>query len=220
MKNFNNILKLLTWNNQAFPIGSYSFSSGLEYAVESNLITTGDELQSWLKNLLNFGSIQTDAILLVEAWKLMREKKYRNLIELNNFAISLNQSYEKYIENYEQGKSFIKITSDAWNHKFQSKNLTFPLAYASSAYQENIKLEDTLISYLHANLCNLLSAGIKLIPLGQTEGQRIQIKLNLYIEEEYKIILKKDMNDIGNCGWVNDIVSMQHENQFTRIFRT
>ena len=220
MKNFNNILKLLTWNNQAFPIGSYSFSSGLEYAVESNLITTGDELQSWLKNLLNFGSIQTDAILLVEAWKLMKKKKNRNLIELNNFAISLNQSYEKYIENYEQGKSFIKITSDAWNHKFQSKNLTFPLAYASSAYQENIKLEDTLISYLHANLCNLLSAGIKLIPLGQTEGQRIQIKLNLYIEEEYKIILKKDMNDIGNCGWVNDIVSMQHENQFTRIFRT
>ena len=220
MKNFNNILKLLTWNNQAFPIGSYSFSSGLEYAVESNLITTGDELQSWLKNLLNFGSIQTDAILLVEAWKLMKEKKYRNLIELNNFAISLNQSYEKYIENYEQGKSFIKITSDAWNHKFQSKNLTFPLAYASSSYQENIKLEDTLICYLHANLCNLLSAGIKLIPLGQTEGQRIQIKLNLYIEEEYKIILKKDMNDIGNCGWVNDIVSMQHENQFTRIFRT
>ena len=71
MKNFNNILKLLTLNNQAFPIGSYSFSSGLEYAVESNLITTGDELQSWLKNLLNFGSIQTDAILLVEAWKLM-----------------------------------------------------------------------------------------------------------------------------------------------------
>ena len=220
MKNFNNILKLLTWNNQAFPIGSYSFSSGLEYAVESNLITTGDELQSWLKNLLNFGSIQTDAILLVEAWKLMIKKKYRNLIELNNFAISLNQSYEKYIENYEQGKSFIKITSDAWKHKFQSKNLIFPLAYASSAYQENIKLEDTLICYLHANLCNLLSAGIKLIPLGQTEGQRIQIKLNLYIEEEYKIILKKDMNDIGNCGWVNDIVSMQHENQFTRIFRT
>ena len=220
MKNFDNILKLLTWNNQAFPIGSYSFSSGLEYAVESNLITTGDELQSWLKNLLNFGSIQTDAILLVEAWKLMRKKKYRNLIELNCFATSLNQSYEKYIENYEQGKSFIKITSDAWNHKFQSKNLTFPLAYASSAYQENIKLEETLICYLHANLCNLLSAGIKLIPLGQTEGQRIQIKLNLYIEEEYKIILKKDMNDIGNCGWVNDIVSMQHENQFTRIFRT
>ena len=220
MKNFDNILKLLTWNNQAFPIGSYSFSSGLEYAVESNLITTGDELQSWLKNLLNFGSIQTDAILLVEAWKLMRKKKYRNLIELNCFATSLNQSYEKYIENYEQGKSFIKITSDAWNHKFQSKNLTFPLAYASSAYQENIKLEDTLISYLHANLCNLLSAGIKLIPLGQTEGQRIQIKLNLYIEEEYKIILKKDMNDIGNCGWVNDIVSMQHENKITRIFRT
>ena len=85
---------------------------------------------------------------------------------------------------------------------------------------ENIKLEDTLICYLHANLCNLLSAGIKLIPLGQTEGQRIQIQLNLYIEEEYKIILGKDMNDIGNCGWVNDIVSMQHENQFTRIFRT
>ena len=142
MKNFNNILKLLTWNNQAFPIGSYSFSSGLEYAVESNLITTGDELQSWLKNLLNFGSIQTDAILLVEAWKLMKKKKYRNLIELNYFAISLNQSYEKYIENYEQGKSFIKITSDAWNHKFQSKNLTFPLAYASSAYQENIKFNN------------------------------------------------------------------------------
>ena len=77
-----------------------------------------------------------------------------------------------------------------------------------------------LLTYLHSNLCNLLAAGIKLIPLGQTEGQIIQIELNKYIEEEYKEILKKDLNDIGNCGWVNDIVSMKHENQFTRIFRT
>ena len=74
--------------------------------------------------------------------------------------------------------------------------------------------------YLHSSLCNLLSAGIKLIPLGQTEGQKIQIKLNTYIEKEYKNILKKDLNQIGNCGWLNDIISMRHENQFTRLFRT
>ena len=73
---------------------------------------------------------------------------------------------------------------------------------------------------MHSSLCNLLAAGIKLIPLGQTEGQKIQIELNKYIEIEYKNLLKKSINDIGNCGWVNDIISMKHENQFTRIFRT
>ena len=220
MKNFQNLLKLLTWNSQSYPIGSYSFSSGLEYAVESSIITSGKKLQTWLKELLIFGNLQSDSILLIETWKLMNENKNHIIPDLNIFAISLNQSYEKYLESYEQGKAFIKISGEAWNHKFSSHNLVFPIAYASSAYQENISLKDTLISYLHANLSNLLAAGIKLIPLGQTEGQKIQISLNTFIENEYKNILKKDINNIGNCAWVNDIISMKHENQFTRIFRT
>ena len=220
MKNINNILKLLTWNNQSFPIGSYSFSSGLEYAIDSEIISSGSELYIWLKDFLKYGSLHTDAIFLTETWRLKNSNKNNIISDLNDFAISLNQSHEKLIENLEQGKSFIKITSDAWNHKFINKNLILPIAYASSAYQENISLEDTLICYLHSNLCNLLSAAIKLIPLGQTEGQQIQIKLNKHIDEEYKNIMNKDLNDIGNCSWVNDIVSMKHENQFTRIFRT
>ena len=114
----------------------------------------------------------------------------------------------------------MKITEDAWNHSFINKKLVFPVAYAVAAVQENINREDILICYLHSSLCNLLAAGIKLIPLGQTEGQKIQVELNKYIEIEYKNLLKKNLNDIGNCGWVNDIVSMKLENQFTRIFRT
>ena len=220
MKNFNNILKLLTWNNQSFPIGSYCFSSGLEYAVETRVVDSANELKNWLKDFLKYGNLQSDAILLLETWRLKNKKQDSSIIDLNRFAISLNQSYEKYIENHEQGRAFIKITTDAWKHKFVNQNLIFPIAYACSAYQEGISLEEMLLTYLHSNLCNLLSAGIKLIPLGQTEGQIIQIELNKYIEEEYKGILKKDLNDIGNCGWVNDIVSMKHENQFTRIFRT
>ena len=220
MKKFNKILKLLTWNNQSFPIGSYCFSSGLEFAVESKLIQSGKDLQYWLNDLLKYGSLYSDALILLEAWKLASKKENNKINDLNNFAVSLNQSNEKYIENYEQGKSFIKITEDAWNHKYISKKLVYPIAYAVAAVQENINMEDVLICYLHSSLCNLLAAGIKLIPLGQTEGQKIQIALNTYIEEEYKNILKKNFNDIGNCGWVNDIISMKHENQFTRTFRT
>ena len=220
MKKFSNILKLLTWNNQSFPIGSYCFSSGLEFAVEYKIIKTGKELQYWLKDLLRYGSLHSDALILLEACKLANKKEDKKINDLNNFAISLNQSYEKYIENYEQGKSFMKITEDAWNHSFISKKLVFPIAYALASVQENINIEDTLICYLHSSLCNLLAAGIKLVPLGQTEGQKIQIELNKYIEIEYKNLLKKSINDIGNCGWVNDIISMKHENQYTRIFRT
>ena len=220
MKKFSNILKLLTWNNQSFPIGSYSFSSGLEFAVESKIINTGKDLQDWLNDLLRYGSLHSDALILLEACKLASEKENIKINNLNNFAISLNQSSEKYIENYEQGKSFMKITEDAWDHSFINKKLIFPIAYALAAVQENINREDILICYLHSSLCNLLAAGIKLIPLGQTEGQKIQVELNKYIETEYKTLLKKNLNDIGNCGWVNDIVSMKHENQFTRIFRT
>ena len=220
MKKVNNILKLLTWNNQSFPIGSYSFSSGLEYAIESNIINSALELQDWLKGLINFGSLKTDAMLLSEAWGLNKKKKYNSILKLNDFAVSLNQSYEKYIENHEQGKAFIKITSDTWNHYFVCKQLLYPIAFACSAVQEDISLEDTIICFLHASLCNLLSAGIKLIPLGQTDGQKIQIEINKEIEKQYKVILKEELKDIGSCGWVNDIISMKHENQFTRLFRT
>ena len=176
MKKFSSILKLLTWNNQSFPIGSYCFSSGLEYAVESKIIKTGNELQYWLNDLLRYGSLHSDALILLEACKLANKKEDTKINNLNNFAISLNQSFEKYIENYEQGKSFMKITEDAWNHSFINKKLVFPIAYAVAAVQENINREDILICYLHASLCNLLAAGIKLIPLGQTEGQKFQVK--------------------------------------------
>ena len=220
MKNFNNILKLLTWNNQSYPIGSYSFSSGLEYAIETNVIKSAKDLRDWLKASLKYGNLQSDAILLAEAWRLIRNNKENQILELNNFAISLNQSNERYIESLEQGMSFIKISKDTWDHEFMNDHLMFPIAYACSAAQENIILEDTLLSYLHSNLCNLLGAGVKLIPLGQTEGQKIQLKLNSFIQKEYKNILKKNINYIGNCGWFNDIVSMKHENQYTRIFRT
>ncbi|MEC8100145.1 MAG: urease accessory UreF family protein [Pseudomonadota bacterium] len=220
MKKFHNILKLLTWNNQSYPIGSYSFSSGLEYAVELNIVSSSKDLQYWLKDLLIFGNLQSDAILLVKAWKLSIENKDNDITSLNNFAASLSQSKEKHIESIEQGKSFIKISKDTWSHRFPSNNLMFPIAYACSAAQEGINLEDTLLSFLHSNLCNLLAAGIKLIPLGQTEGQKIQLQLNKYIEKEYENIIKRDLNLVGTCGWVNDIVSMKHESQFTRIFRT
>ena len=220
MKNFHNILKLLTWNNQSYPIGSYTFSSGLEHAIEENIVSSAKELECWLRDLLKFGNLQSDAILLVEAWRFKKNDRDDDIIKLNNFAVSLNQSYEKYIENYEQGKAFIKISKDSWNHKFENEKLMFSIAYACSAYQENISIENTLISFLHSSLSNLLAAGIKLIPLGQTTGQKIQVRLNSYIDVEYKNILKKDINYIGTCGWVNDIISMRHENQFTRIFRT
>ena len=70
MKNFNNILKLLTWNNQSFPIGSYCFSSGLEYAVETRVVDSANELKNWLKDFLKYGNLQSDAILLLETWRL------------------------------------------------------------------------------------------------------------------------------------------------------
>ena len=165
MKNFHNILKLLTWNNQSYPIGSYSFSSGLEYAVESNIIKSSKDLQYWLKDLLIFGNLSVRCNFLAHAWKFKIENKDNDILILNNFAASLTQSKEKYTESLEQGKSFIKISQDTWGHKFPNQSLMFPLAYACSAAQEGICLDKTLLSFLHSNLCNLLAAGIKLIPL-------------------------------------------------------
>ena len=80
MKKFNNILKLLTWNNQSFPIGSYSFSSGLEYAVETKIVFSSHQLLNWLKDLLTFGSLQSDSILLAETWRLKKKKQCNKII--------------------------------------------------------------------------------------------------------------------------------------------
>ena len=75
MKHFSSILKLLTWNNQSYPIGSYSFSSVLEYAVEMDVIKSSKDLERWLKDHLEFGSLKSDAILLTETWKLKKNNK-------------------------------------------------------------------------------------------------------------------------------------------------
>ena len=92
MKKFSNILKLLTWNNQSFPIGSYCFSSGLEFAVESKIIKTCKELQYLLKDLLKYGSLHSDALILLEAWELANKKEKGNImaklrsIKINEFV--------------------------------------------------------------------------------------------------------------------------------------
>ena len=99
MKKFSNILKLLTWNNQSFPIGSYCFSSGLEYAVELNIVSSSKDLQYWLKDLLIFGNLQSDAILLVKAWKLSIENKDNDITSLNNFAVKKLSSLNRKILN-------------------------------------------------------------------------------------------------------------------------
>ncbi len=220
MHNFSNILKVLTWNSQLYPVGSFSFSSGLEYAIEAKIICNSKDLSCWIGNSIEYGNIWSDSVLLSECWKLNSNGLIEKINDLNLFATSLNQSKERYNENLEQGKSFIKITREVWKHEYISDELIYPIAYACSAFNESLSLEETIISFLHNTSSNLIMAGMKLIPLGQTDGQKILLEINEIISKKYLEVINSNINMIGTCGWISDIISMRHENQYTRLFRT
>jgi len=201
---------LFSWFSPNFPIGSFNFSHGLEAAVEMKFIHDNFTLENWISNLITDGSGKTDIILLSNAY---RGKN------INELALALCPSKERWIESIKLGKSFSKNIRDNWSYNIED-DLAFPVALGKAGSFFSIPLDQLLIIFLQSFASNLITFGIKHIPLGQSAGQKILINLIPVIQAQSMKYKNYDITDIGSSAFISDLASMYHENLKNRIYQT
>ena len=224
------LYRLMTWLSPSFPVGAYTYSHGIEFAVEGALITNRGDLQGWIEAILRHGAGQTDAVLFRAAWQAVNDDDPKLLAWAAEMADALRATPEMALESTAQGQAFLETLSKVWSEPALQKwakelaGLDRPPAYAVivgiAAAVAKVPLRHALVAFLHALSANLVSAGVRLVPLGQTDGQLTQAALEVPAHEAADRAISRPARDIGASAPIVDWTSMQHETQYTRLFRS
>lgn len=207
--------KLTQWLSPSYPVGAFSYSHGLEWAISQGEVGNPAQLQDWLTDILNHGAGRNDAILLAHAY---RADDPADLAEVAELAMAFNPSKERLLETTAQGAAFAKTTRTVWPADLP--DMPYPVAVGAAARQHDLPLEETTALYLHAFIANLVSAAVRFMPLGQTDGQLVLSSMTQTIDQTAEAALRANLDDLGGCAVRADMASMLHETLYTRIFRT
>lgn len=219
------LYRLMTWLSPGYPVGAFSYSHGLEFAVEEGAVSDAASLSYWLADLLRYGSGRNDAILFRHAHAAVARSA--DLSEIAALANAFAASSERHLETTAQGRAFVEATADAWPCDALDRlleawdgPLAYPVVVAVAAAGHGLALEPCLHAYLHGFTGNLVSAGVRLIPLGQRAGQRIIAALEAPVAQAVGAALDAPLEDLGGAAVLADLAAMKHETQYTRLFRS
>jgi len=217
------ILPLFAWLSPSYPVGSYAYSHTLEWAVEAGDVSDEATLIAWLTDLLTLGLGRNDAILLSHAYRASEEGDGEALATVNELALALSPSAELYLETSQQGRSFLDATLAAWPSPRLSPiegDVAFPVAIGMAAAAHDISLPITSQAYLFGLVQALVSAAIRLAPIGQTAGIRVCAALSGAVQDIARDAMALTLEDVSGATFRADLGSFHHENQYTRLFRS
>lgn len=219
---------LMAWLSPAFPVGAFTYSHGLEWAIEAHTVTNAATLRDWIADVLRHGAGCNDAILFRHAWRAADEGRVEDFAALVELTAAFQPSRERHLETTAQGRAFLTAVLAAWPNErlaalaspYVERPLAYPLAVAMAAAAHAIPCAPALTATLAAFVANLVSAGIRAIPIGQTDGQRVIAALTPLVGEIAAATASATLEDLGGAALRADIASMKHETQYTRLFRS
>jgi urease accessory protein len=221
------LYRLMTWLSPAFPVGAFSYSSGIEWAVEAGDIANAASLKDWLGAMLADGPGFCDAVFLAQAHRAAASRDETALRDIAELAAAFVPSRERQLETSAQGRAFIDIARAAWNCDGLDRlvshcqgAIVYPVAVGLVSAAHAIPLAPALHAFLHALASNWISAGARLIPLGQTDSQRVLALLEPVVVATAKRALAASLDDLGSATFRADLAGMRHETQYTRLFRS
>lgn len=221
------LYRLMTWLSPGYPVGAFAYSQGIEQAFEQGVVTDTESLRTWLESTLAFGSGRTDAALFVRAHRASADGDLEGVGEIAALGRALSPTKERRLETCAQGQAFMTVTRAAWpGAEIEALAAAFgveppyPVCVGAVSAAAGIAVEPALTAFLQAVVANLVSAAVRLIPLGQTDGQRVQAAMAAAVMTAAEAALDAPEDDIGGIGVVADIFSMRHETQYTRLFRS
>lgn len=216
--------RLMTWLSPAFPVGGFSYSHGLEWVVETREVRSAATLSAWIRDLLTHGAPKTDLIFLAEAWRAVVAVDTQRLADVCELAAAFVPSAERRLETIAQGNAFVLAARAVWPNPaleaLQSREIAYPVAVGAAAAAHGLDLPLTARCFAQAFVANVVSAGVRLVPLGQTDGLRVIAELERAVGETVGHALAAGLDDIGGAAVAADIGSMLHETQYTRLFRS
>ena len=221
------LYRLMTWLSPSFPVGAFSYSSGIEWAVEAGDIVDAASLRDWLAAMLADGPGFFDGVFLAHAHRAASSRDDAGLRDIAELAAAFVPSRERQLETSAQGRAFIDIARAAWNCDGLDQKVSccdgaivYPVAVGLVSAAHAIPLEPAMHAFFHALTSNWISAGARLIPLGQTDSQRVLALLEPIVVATGKRALKATLDELGSATFRADLASMRHETQYTRLFRS
>lgn len=221
------LYRLMTWLSPAFPVGGFSYSSGIEWAAEAGDISNSVSLKDWLQAMLSDGSGFCDAVFLSQAHRAVGAGDGAALREVAELAAAFVPSRERQLETTAQGRAFIEIARAAWDCdglEALIANCPVPVVYPAAvgmvSAAHGVGVAPTAHAFLHALVSNWISAASRLIPLGQTDSQRVLAALEPVVTSTANRALTAKLDDVGGATFRADIASLRHETQYTRLFRS
>jgi urease accessory protein len=221
------LFRLMTWMSPAYPVGAFAYSGGIEWAVEAGDIADAASLAGWLTTLLCHGTLFGDAVIFAQAHRAASAGNDAALAEIAELAAALAGSKERFLETTAQGHAFIEITKAAWPAAALARltacwdgPVAYPVAAGTACGGHGIAAAPALQAFLHGAASNLVSAGVRLIPLGQTDGQRLLAALEAPIKQTAERALAVNLDEWGTATLRADIAAIRHETQYTRLFRS
>lgn len=224
------LYRLMAWLSAGFPVGGYSYSHGLEYAVEADLVSDGPALEAWIAEILCRGAGLVDAGLLTAAWDAAGSADAEALLRVAERAAAWRSTAETALESEAQGAAFLSAVAAGWPDPRRDAAVAalrragiapaYAVAVAIAGAFAKLPAGPLVRTYLQAFAASLVSAGVKLIPLGQSEGVRILAALEPAVERAAALAQAADLADLGSSAWMTEWASMRHERQYTRLFRS
>lgn len=205
-------LRLVQWLSPAFPIGAFAWSQGLEVAILDGDVTDAASLHDWIAAVLTHGTGRADAILLAEA------RRTGDLAALQDLALALAPCAERATETMEQGTAFAR-TIAALTGK-EPPPLAYPLAVGHATRGLQVTSAEVLALWLQGLATTLVSVGVRFIPLGQTDGQRVLARLTDRIVTLAAELAETPLDAISASAPRADLAAMRHETLQTRIYRS
>jgi urease accessory protein len=220
--------RLLAWLSPAFPVGAFSFSHGLEVAVESGAVRDNASLQHWIGAVLALGSGRIDVDVLRDAHGAAMNGDIEALTLANRRGVAFRATAEMVTETTAQGAAFLNTCRaawpepllDRWAATLDGSPICYAAAVGAATARAGVPLEWALSAYLQAMAANLVSAGLRLGIMGQTDGQRILAALEPAVIDAAAAALTRNPADFGAATFAVDLASMAHETQYTRLFRS
>jgi urease accessory protein len=228
------LLRLLQLASSTLPVGAYSYSEGLELLVEKGSIKSATALQDWMTQELHYGALRMEVSIMLRAYQATVDQAGEQLLYWNQWWSAARETEELRLQSWQMGRSLLRLFLDledplpnpiidkTWPvlQELFSQDCNFAIAFGVMAAAWQIESTDAVLGYLQSWATNLISAGIKLIPLGQTAGQQLLLNLQTVLESSTQSILQLPDGALESCGWGLSLASMAHETLYSRLFRS
>jgi len=214
------LMRLLQLASPALPVGAYSYSQGLEAAIEAGIVRDADGAARWIADILELATSCMEAPVFLRLHAAWQRGDVAAAARWNEFFLASRETAELRAETAQMGYSLARLLADLEVGEIPFDETALPTAFTFAAAKWEITAEDALAGYLWSWLENQVMAAVKAVPLGQTDGQRLLLALGGRIDKVARRAAELPDDALGNLAPGLALLSARHETQYTRLFRS